>query len=155
MENIKSGDLIVWNRGKRIYNTLEKVFTLSMFTHVGIAVVEEDGIYVVEAIAPQVRKVRLDIRFPCLYIPMEMDFDYEHQIYLENFIGDEYSKLQAVLSIFGIYINDNQWYCSELAYNYYTTFKPELKLENDLTPTRVVDRIMSTMSYPLIPLNKE
>lgn len=154
MHNIKSGDLIVWNRESGIYSTLIKIATLSEFTHVGIAVEEDDGIYIIEALPPVVRKIKMDLRTPFMYIPMNVEFDAFDYEYLHSFIGRKYSKLQAVLSLLDIYINDDKWYCTEMAYEYYYRHKMDLNIDKHLTPTRFVDSILYQSNKSLIAVNK-
>ena len=134
--NIKSGDLITWKDTKGFFNNTIRIFTLSEYTHVGIAVVEEDGVYVVEAVRPTVRKIKLSERTPFQVIPMNVEYTSESDSFLNNLVGREYSILQAVLSFFNIYINDDKWYCTELGHEFYS--RVGIEFDKHLTPTRFI-----------------
>ena len=105
LKDIKSGDLIAWTGTKGFYNKLIRFVTLSEYTHVGIAVIENGKLYVVEATRPVVRKVELVGRAPFHHIPMGVVVDTVLSKVLKDFIGKEYSIVQAALSVFNIYID--------------------------------------------------
>ena len=121
--DISTGDLIIWadHRDKEfsIGTFVIRLFTASIFTHVGIALVEDGKVSVVEALPPKVKKSGLTNRKPFYVIkknvkPTEEDIDF-----LLSKIGLEYSVLQAALSKLRIYIHDDKWYCTELAQEFY------------------------------------
>lgn len=141
LKDIKSGDLIAWSSKKGFYNNLIRVVTLSEYTHVGIAIIENGKLYVVEATRPVVRKVELSGRTPFHHIPMGIDITDDLIDTLNQFIGKKYSTIQAMLSVFNIYINDDNWYCTELCYEFYS--KANIKFEKRLTPTRFVKQAIS------------
>ena len=139
---IKSGDLIAWTTIDSFYLKVVRLFTFSEYTHVGVAIVEEDGsIYVVEANRPKVEKNRLDKRLPIYHIPMNVEMNEEAVMLLESYIGKEYSVLQAALSYVNIYINDDKWYCTELAYDFYNKLGFEFKQR--LTPTKFIKQAVA------------
>ncbi len=141
LENIKSGDLIAWTSNKGFYNKLIRLATLSEYTHVGIAIIENGKLYVVEATRPVVRKVELSNRSPFYHIPMGVVVDTKLTSILNQFIGKKYSMLQAMLSVFNIYINDDKWYCTELCYEFY--LKAGIEFDKRLTPTKFVKQAIS------------
>ncbi len=134
--DIKTGDLIAWSTRTGLYNKLIRLFTLSEYTHVGVAVIIDDELYVVEAVIPSVRMVKLNTRTPFQHIPMGVREEDNDLDYLYDFIGKKYSRLQAILSMFDIYINDDKWYCSELCYEYYK--RVGIGFEQHLKPTDFV-----------------
>lgn len=144
---IKAGDLLAWS-GSRPFAKLVRIFTMSEFTHVGIAVVENDEVYVIEAIAPKVRKVKLGKRVPFYHIPMNVVATKKEMDYLHSLIGAKYSYVQAVLSFFGIYIDDNRWYCTELAYEFYDRLG--LNFSKKLTPTKFINQAIKKFNKHLI-----
>lgn len=146
--DIKTGDLIAWARTKGFYNTVIRFFTMSDYTHVGIVVVEDDEYYVVEAVSPTVAKNRLDSNVPFYHIPMGVEVDKESLEYLHSLIGSKYSKLQAFLSWFNIYISDDKWYCTELSYEFYTRIG--LKFDKKLTPTKFIKQAVQNYQKKMI-----
>ena len=139
-KDIKSGDLIAWTNTDSIYSKLIRLFTLSEITHVGIAIEEDGVLYVVEAVSPAIRKVPLVDRLPFLHLPMDVEMTDYLTDTLNSYIGKEYSKLQAVLSLFNIYIDDDLWYCTEKAYDFYS--KAGIEFDKRLTPTRFFKQAM-------------
>lgn len=144
---IKSGDLVTWKGRKGFINNIIRLFTLSEYTHVGIAVVEDDDIYVVEAVSPCIRKIKLSGRTPFQVIPMNVNYDITLDNFLNSIIGRRYSMIQAILSFFNIYIDDDNWYCTELGYEFYS--RVGVKFDKNLTPTRFIRQAMvySGISY--------
>lgn len=147
-KDIKSGDLIAWTKIDSFYLKIVRLFTFSEYTHVGVALVEPDGtIYVVEANRPKVEKNKLDIRLPIYHIPMNVKMTKKSEKLLESYIGKEYSVLQAALSYINIYINDDRWYCTELAYDFYKEQGYEFKKR--LTPTKFIKQAVSNYGKEL------
>lgn len=145
--NIKTGDLLAWS-GNGPFGYVVRFFTMSEFSHVGIAVVEDDSIYVVEAIAPRVRKVKLDNRMPLFHIPMNLRVGEDELDFLHSLIGAKYSYLQALMSYFRIHVDDNKWYCTELAYAFYK--KLDLEFDKKLTPTRFINQAIMKFNRYLL-----
>lgn len=141
LKDIKSGDLIAWTNNTGFYNKLIRLVTLSEYTHVGIAIIENGKLYVVEATIPVVRKVELASKTPFFHIPMGVVVGTGLTNVLQQFIGREYSILQAMLSVFNIYINDDKWYCTELCYEFYK--KAGIVFDKRLTPTKFVRQAIS------------
>ena len=134
---IKSGDLIAWTTVNSFFLKAVRLFTLSEYTHVGIAIVEDDGsIYVIEANRPTVEKNLLDKRLPAYHVPMKVNMNKEAIQLLHSYIGKKYSVLQAALSYINIYIDDDKWYCTELAYDFY--IKQGYDVRKRLTPTKFI-----------------
>lgn len=139
---IKSGDLIAWTSLSSFYLKVVRLFTFSEYTHVGIAVVDDDGtIHVVEATRPRVIMNKLDDRMPIYHIPMKVDMTKEAKELLQSYIGKKYSVLQAALSYINIHIDDDKWYCTELAYDFYS--KLGYKFKKRLTPTKLIKEAVS------------
>lgn len=138
---IKSGDLIAWT-GSSFLGKLVRVFTMSEYSHVGIVVEEADGLYVIEAARPVVRKSKLTGREPMYHIPLDVDFTPEAYVRLHASVGDKYSMLQAALSFIGLYIDDRKWYCTELAYDFYVN-SANFAINKRLTPTEFVSEMLN------------
>lgn len=139
---IKSGDLIAWTSLSSFYLKIVRLFTFSEYTHVGVAIVDEDGtIHVVEATRPKVEMNKLDKRMPIYHIPMNVDMTKEAVDLLQSYVGKKYSVLQAALSYINVYIDDDKWYCTELAYDFYNKLGYEFKKR--LTPTKFIKEAVS------------
>ena len=136
ISNIKDGDLLAWSDRSGLYTNIIRFFTMSEYTHVGIAIIENGELYVVEAVAPEVRKIRVLDRMPFFHIPMNIEMTSELKEKANSFLGKKYSTIQAMLSWFNIYINDDKWYCTELTYEFYKT--AGLEFDKHLTPTKFI-----------------
>ena len=136
LSSFKSGDLIA-KSGTSFLAKVVRLFTLSDFSHVGIVIVEEDGVYVVEAARPEVRKTPIEEMIPFYHIPMMIDrVDPVLKANLESHLGSKYSMFQAAISFIGIHIPDDKWYCTELAYDFYS--RAGFHFKEKLTPTKFV-----------------
>ena len=136
----KSGDMIA-KAGTSFLAKIVRLVTLSNFSHVGVVIVEDDGVFVVEADRPVVKKTPIEELYPLYHIPMgmeEVSDDLKHS--LESHIGSRYSIFQAALSFFNIYIDDDRWYCTEIAYEFYT--KAGFDVKEKLTPTKFIKEVL-------------
>lgn len=141
-KDIKSGDLIAWTSADSFYLKVVRLFTLSEYTHVGVAIVEENGdIFVVEANRPRVEKNKLNMRLPIYHIPMDIEMTPKAVELLHSYIGKKYSVLQAALSYINVYINDDKWFCTELAYDFYNELG--IPFKKRLTPTKFIKQAVS------------
>lgn len=133
ISEIRDGDLLAWSDRRGLYANVIRFFTMSEYTHVGIAIIENGELYVVEAVAPVVRKVKVINRMPFFHIPMNIEMNRELKNKALSFIGKKYSTIQALLSWFNFYVNDDKWYCTELAYEFYE--EAGIVFDKHLTPT--------------------
>lgn len=143
---IKSGDLLAWSthqaKGfRRFVNNLIRVFTMSEFSHVGIAWVIGDRVFVIEAVSPTVRIFPLSKKVPFYHIDMGLNIDDDHVNYLLSRVGESYSILQAIQAYFGKPKEDKVWQCAELCTSFYR--KSGLAIKNSWTPSALVEAILS------------
>lgn len=144
--NIKSGDLLAWSthrsKGfKRFVNVLIRIFTMSEFSHVGIAWVVGERVFIIEAVNPAVRIYPLSNKVPFYHIGMEIDVKDEHINYLLSRVGEPYSINQAIQAYFGKLKEDKSWQCAELCTSFYK--RSGIPLKNSLTPSTLIDAILS------------
>jgi hypothetical protein len=106
---IKSGDVMAWGhrRMKSWYDLkimLVRLFTMSEYTHVGLAIVMGGRVWVLEAVTPKVRLVPLSNLLPCYHIAGSGISEDQIELGLA-WIGREeieYSEMEAVRSLFGL-----------------------------------------------------
>lgn len=142
---IKSGDLLIWSthqeKGfKRIVNNIIRIFTMSEYSHVGIAWVINDRIFVIEAVRPVVRIYPLSKLIPFYCVQMDIDVNSINIDYLLSRVGEPYSLLQAIGSYFGKPKADKEWQCAELCSSFYS--KCGIVLKNSWTPSTLVEAVL-------------
>ena len=120
--HIKSGDVLAWtHRSWRTWYDIKvqliRLFTLSEYSHVGIAVVMGGRVWVLEAVTPKVRLVPLSNLLPCYHVTGKGMSPEQVEVGLA-WIGREdveYSQLEAAKTLFGLNARDNdQIQCAEL-----------------------------------------
>lgn len=156
LRGVKSGDILVWNdsfKGQSRFGALIRIFTASDFTHVGIALRGEDGLYCAEANIPKIQVVKVSPNNRLFYIPTPIHHDEVGQKFLDDTKGMKYSYIDAVRALFGIVNREDERYqCAEYVVDYFREYGVDLG--NVYTPSRVVKAAMHKFDSPLIPLYK-
>ena len=120
-QRIKSGHLLSWtHRGFSSFYDLQiqlvRAWTRSEHCHVGIAVRSRRRVYVIEAVRPLVRIFPLSLLVPFYHVPTPGIWSDEVADWLDDQVGKEYSRWQAVLA--GVNKlkagEDDRWQCAEL-----------------------------------------
>lgn len=120
-QQIKSGDLLAWSHGgwtnwHDIEVSLVRIATQSEFSHVGMAFVLLDRIFILEAVGAGVRLFPLSREIPFYWIRRPTERLSEEAIaYAFSVLGDRYSKWQAIKGFFNKLRlgEDALWMCGE------------------------------------------
>lgn len=142
--HIKTGDLIAFGHDKwKTLSDLEIQFvmaaTQSEYSHVATALVlaEEIGVFVIEAVVPEVRPWPLSKMGNFYWIPMGKELSREALELLLSKIGHKYSKKEAILAFFDKNDKtDDKTECAEL-FREIAVVNGTLKMGKD-TPSAVV-----------------
>ena len=146
-KEIKTGDLIAWDSPK--YSSLltfvlflyQKI-TGTLYTHVGIVVKIGGRLYVVEAVPPMVRIFPLENHKRFYWIDATINAPAVKQL---NFLTAKVGKPYSILDMFKIYLNmensKEDYYCSELAADFYTHFGYITDPEAGYSPDTIVKAI--------------
>lgn len=146
---IRSGDLLAWSANKvSSFKDLQvqaiRVFDRTEYTHVGIAWVVADRVFVIEAVTPYVRIVPLSNELPCYHVKTNIIWSAELENYALSFVGNEayrYSKFEAIRAFFGLSAKSNSKIeCAEYVQMVYD--KAQLHLEGRATPSDVVESLL-------------
>jgi hypothetical protein len=147
---IKSGDLLVWGTPpsssiySKLTHTFIRLFTLSEYSHVGIAWVVGERLFVIEATFPRVQIFPLSKYDEFYHIPIDFEWREEYLVYLLELVGCKYSLSDCVRGYLGEPTEDqSRWQCAELAHYFYTKTNI-LKLGNCFTPSTLVREILSS-----------
>ena len=142
---IKSGDLLAWDyvvpsKLGTIYGYLIQMFTRDRYTHVGIALVEDDRVLIIEAAPPEIQISCLSKFIPFYHIPMDIEWTEEHSRILKSRLGERYSRWEAVKSYFTSPKQDRYWQCAEFIHWYYKQIGLDYKF--GYTPKSVISTIL-------------
>jgi hypothetical protein len=159
---VRSGDLIAlshqsWASEKDIESQIVRMATRSEFSHVCVALVEDEDVYCIEAIVPHVSITRLEERLSegFYHIPTpDKPMTEEEKQYGLSKVGDGYSKLEAIegyLDLLKIGY-DGLWQCSELTIAMRRL--SGLDLGPIATPAKVVEKAMK-LGYEMRFITKD
>lgn len=145
---IKTGDLLAWSAGgwsnwHDIQVNLVRMFTKSEYSHVGIAWVSLDRVFILEAVGAEVRMFPLSRELPFYWIPRPKVLGLAAVEWAFSKLGNRYeSKLRMVINfILGCeQRDDDRWQCSEYVLGILRADGEELT--HDETPTGVVKAAM-------------
>lgn len=120
-DNIRSGDVLAWShRGVRSWHDLKiwfvRLFQRSEYSHVGIAWVTGDRVFVIEAVQPLVRIFPLSklLDDGAYWITTNAPWEPTTKALALECVGDKYSQPQAVQAPFEEPPEDRLWQCAEL-----------------------------------------
>lgn len=147
--NIKSGDVIAWtHKGCKTWSDIKiqivRMFTRSEYSHVGIAWVVADRVFVIDAVIPKVRIFPLSKELPFFILPCGDKYwsDSIEEILLSH-VGEEYSTWQAILAAFNKLKcgKDVTWQCAELVNMVLQSGNIFKENESLSTPTSIVENL--------------
>jgi hypothetical protein len=117
---IKTGDLLAWSNGgwkswHDIQVSIARIGQRSEYSHVGMACVLNGRVFILESVGKEVRLYPLSKELPFYWISSPKELGQVALDYAFSKLGEEYSKWQAIKSLFGkLNIGeDNKWECSE------------------------------------------
>lgn len=102
---IKSGDLLAWShRGWKSFHDIKiqlvRMFTQSEYSHVGVAWVVGERVFVIEAVEPCARIYPLSKLGDFYHIPLKAPWKADTEEKALSYIGSEYKQLQAIKAFF-------------------------------------------------------
>ena len=115
---IKSGDVLAWTHRswdsiKDIQCQIVRMATQSEYSHVGVAWVVAERVFVLEAVTAGVRIFPLSRSAPFYWVPRGIWSDEAERRAMAH-VGAEYSKWEAIKAFFGGSSYDNDaWECAE------------------------------------------
>ena len=148
-DNIKSGDLLAWSSdntslSSRLLTFIVRFFTLSEFSHVGIAYREDGRLYVLEATIPKIQLRFLSERKGFYHVPMDVPWESSYELLLKHYIGKPYSILDCIRGYLGkTDVSDDRWQCAELCNDFYRHIG--IDLQDNYTPAKVVKAAIATL----------
>lgn len=148
---IQNGDLLVWSNASgslitRILLTIVRFFTMSEYSHVGIAYWDKnDRLYVYEASIPYVHFDYLSEKNSFYWVPMNIKWKDEYLKYMKKHLGKDYSIIDAIRGYLGkTDISNDKWQCAELCHDFY--YSVGIDLGNNYTPSKLLKRVLSQLN---------
>lgn len=112
-QTIKTGDLLFWT-GNCFECRIVRVFTGSTYSHVGIAWVVGDRIFVLEATPPVVRIYPLSNKVPFFLVKAPEELSAKALTFALEHVGKPYSRWEAIKAYLGLLLDKNKtWECVE------------------------------------------
>ena len=138
---IRSGDLLAFSHGgwgtwKDIKVNLVRMFTRSTYSHVGIAWVVGENVFVLEAVKPKLRIFPLSASGDFYLLPMHAPWLQQSEDYALRKIGTDYSEMVAFRAFFGPLVKGSVQQCA--AYAREILLCDGVDLGNRSTPDAVV-----------------
>lgn len=163
-QNIKSGDLLAfthttWGTWYDFKVQVVRIWTKSAYTHVGVAWVTENRIYVFESVVGGIRPSPLSRAGDFWHLNSEAaggEWCQKAETFMLDHIGDRYSEWQAFLaSINKLDVgSDRFWQCAEFSIMALKEMGVDLKGVL-ATPAALVDAMQSMGCITTKVLNKE
>jgi hypothetical protein len=152
-DTLQSGDILAWtHRFKWTWYDFKcymvRLFTVSEYSHVGVCIVQDGRVWVLEAVTPTVRLVPLSDEVPC-FVLKGKGLTEEQKFRGMALVGKaKYSQWEAILAYFGKNdLNNDRWECAELV-----DYVLDLNLE--ATPASLVDELLQ-QGYPMYTITKD
>lgn len=151
---IKSGDLLIWDKGSgslisNFLINLVRFFTRSEYGHVGIAWKVNKRLFVIEAVIPHVRIIPLSSKDVFYHVPMSIEWSEESESFLLSKVGLEYSIIDCINAYIGRTSTDmNKWQCAELACEFYRYSGIDIKRAYE--PGLLVKTILAAIDTKII-----
>lgn len=146
---IKTGDLIATDEAPidsffgLVLSLYQKILG-AKYTHVGIAVRMGGRVFVVEATPPEVRLVPISMFGDFKLIPTDMKgSENSHLEYLFSSLGKKYSILDMLKGTLGIAGSNSDYYCSELAGDFYNSFGYLVDRTVGHSPDSIVEAVIA------------
>lgn len=146
-KNIKSGDFIAYRSRYRSGWTswlgfMVSLFSLSRYSHVGVAIELGERLFLVSADIPEVKLELLSKTKPFYHVPMNIEWSSQNTENLLKHLGERYSILEAIKGYFRKNNDENDlWFCTEFAKDFYKTL--DIPFSKDMTPQDMVDDIIN------------
>jgi len=158
INDLKDGDIAIYEiRPKFKFSSIlalcVSIFTLSKIVHVGIVREINGELYLLEAQYPSVRNIPISQNPPTHAIKVRYSPDEYINGILDESIGKPYSIYQAICSVFGYYIDDDKWYCTEIAYEYIDAMG--IKIDKDLRPGKFINNLSNKLNKKILKVEKD
>jgi len=149
---ITSGDIIAfthmgWRSWSDIESQIVRMATRSEFSHVAIAWVVAERIFIIEAVVPEIRIFPLSNFKEFFILRTHIPMSIEAEEFALSRVGERYSKWEAIKGYFGRNKDDRYWQCAEFVSS--VLHKDGIDLPGKDTPTDLVRGTMDVLGSNL------
>ena len=149
---ITSGDVIAfthmgWSSWSDIESQIVRMATRSEFSHVAIAWVVVERIFIIEAVVPEIRIFPLSNFKEFFILRTHIPMSIEAEEFALSRVGERYSKWEAIKGYFGRNKDDRYWQCAEFVSS--VLHKDGIDLPGKDTPTDLVRGTMDVLGSNL------
>lgn len=152
--NIKSGDVLAWTHTKwnswyHLQIQLVRIFTQSEYTHVGVAYVVADRVFVLESVSSGIRQQPLSDELPFFWLPTRVNWTDDVLKSAMSKMGQRYSKWEGILSLFRKIKpgSNSAWECAE--YVNFTLQQAGIQIDCRNLPSDTVKWLQNNHDTPL------
>lgn len=148
-DEIQTGDLLVWDKTKIDSFTdfllflYQKIFR-KKYIHVAVALRLGDRLFIAEATPPAVRLFPISMCDDFILIQTSIFQRSYHTDILLKHIGKKYSLFDFFRNLLKLKNNKDEFYCSEMAAEYYNEIAYIVDDDVGLTPDILVEYILKT-----------
>jgi hypothetical protein len=157
---IKSGDVLAWtHRSWRTWYDIQiqlvRIFTQSEYSHVGVAYVVADRVFVLESVSSGIRQQPLSAEIPFFWLPTGSLWTDDTLVAAMSKMGQSYSKWEGILSLWRKIKpgSNDKWECAE-----YTNFilqNAGINIDCRNVPSEVVRWLQDNLEVPVYTVTKE
>ncbi len=153
-KNIQNGDLLIWSSDKsslmsRMYLYIIRLFTLSSYAHIGIALWVNGRLCVVEASQPVVKVIPISLANNFYHIKMNLQISSGDISWLMSKVGQKYSMVKAIKSYFKLPLElDSTWQCVQLVSEFYKKYN--LIVDDSYIPSQFIDNLLDDYTRSLV-----
>ena len=143
---IKSGDLLAWET-RHVGSLLDAVLKIdkrlnhTQWSHVGVALVLGGRVFCVEATPPAVRIMPLSKLGDFYHLPVNIPWREKYTEILLRHVGKPYSLNGWVKEKLGFVSDADDFYCSELAADFYKNIGIIDEVRHGITPDTLVTHL--------------
>lgn len=154
-DNIKSGDFIAYTSKYKtgwssLWGFLISFFTLSRYSHVGIALRLGERVFLASADLPEVKLEPLYKTRPFYHVSMNVEWNDKFTEEIIKHIGEKYSIIEAIRGMFKIHNESNdKWFCTEFVKVMYEKLGI-MTFEGDMTPEGMVKELLEKENKKLV-----
>lgn len=158
--NIQSGDLLLWET--REIASLTDIFLIlvqkilnTKYSHVGIAIVDNDRVMVLQADVPKVELIPVSNAGDFYHLPLAIKWKPEYNKFLYKELGKKYSLLDTIKFLFKIKRNKETWYCSELVAYFYDAIGYLSTDEKGADPKQLTEALINVSGNQPVFVNND
>lgn len=111
-KHIQSGDVLAWD-GRCFQCRLVRAFTGETYSHIGVAWVIAERVFILEAVTSGVRIFPLSRELPFYWLPMALEWTPAAEAFALAHVGEKYSRWEAIRAYLQLPQRGKAWQCAK------------------------------------------